>query len=128
MRKVRFAMQGGIWPLRWSDSRSSATTRDVCLLLQVTPDQVQNCWSESSTFHEAGSPAEVLRWILRQQRVWKSVLASLWRALAPTIEHVRRDERTRIRGSDGEKQEVPIGDICFLSYKKAYVPVALVDR
>ncbi|WVZ96407.1 hypothetical protein U9M48_042047, partial [Paspalum notatum var. saurae] len=39
-------IQGGIWAWRLSDSRSSATTRDECLLLHVTPDQLQY-WTES---------------------------------------------------------------------------------
>uniref|UniRef100_A0A8R7R1S6 Uncharacterized protein n=1 Tax=Triticum urartu TaxID=4572 RepID=A0A8R7R1S6_TRIUA len=79
VRKVRLPIHGGICPSRSSDSRSSAVTRDACLLLQVTPDQLQNC--SESFFHEARSLAEVVRWSLRQRRAWRSVLESFWGAI-----------------------------------------------
>lgn len=112
LRKVRLPTQGGICPLRSSDSRSSATTRDACLLLQVTPNQPQNC--SESFFQEARSPAELVRWSLRQWRAWRSVLESFWSAVAPNEDAWTREQRTRTRGS--VELRVPRGGIYFLPH------------
>jgi hypothetical protein len=39
-------MQGNMWPARFSDSRSNEITRDVCLVLHVTPRQEQKVIEE----------------------------------------------------------------------------------
>lgn len=98
--------------MRSSDSRSSATTRDACLLLQVTPNQPQNC--SESVFHEARSPAELVRWSLRHRRAWRSALESFWCAVAPNEDAWTREQRTRTRGS--EERRVPRGGIYFLPH------------
>ena len=74
LRKVRLPTHGGIWPLRFAESKSSMVTRDVCLFPQVTPGQLQYCTDESLP-HEAMAPAvsELERWSLRQSRAWRSV-------------------------------------------------------
>lgn len=97
-------MQGGIWPWRSSDSRSSATTRDECLLLHVTPDQLHNC-VESFLFHEGRVPVasdEAERWCLRQSSASMSSLGVV--ASSAEIEAKRM-----INGS--EKPRVPTGAI-----------------
>jgi hypothetical protein len=73
LRKVRL-------PTHWrylageglAKSESRMVTRDVCLLPQVTPGQLQYCTDELF-FHEAMAPAVLERWSLRQSRAWRSV-------------------------------------------------------
>lgn len=109
-------MQGGIWPLRSNDSRSSATTRDACVLLQVTPDQLQKWWE--LFFHEPRRPAGLERWSFKQRRGWKSVLDSLGRAVSPNEvagnAKLKREQRTMVRSC--EELRVPTGGIYFLSH------------
>lgn len=96
-------MQGGIWPWRSSDSRSSATTRDECLLLHVTPDQLQNC--VESFFHEGSVPVgsdEAERWCLRQSSASMS-------SLGVVASSAEREAKRMINGS--EKPRVPTGAI-----------------
>lgn len=89
-------MQGGIWPLRPYDSRSSATTRVVFVLLQVTPGQRQKL-RESFCFHEPRRLVAFERWSLMQRRVWKSVLDEEKEAAAIAAGNtakLEREERT----------------------------------
>jgi hypothetical protein len=112
-------MQGGIWPWRSSDSRSSATTRDECLLLHVTPDQLHNC-VESFFFHEGSVPVgsdEAERWCLRQSSAsMSSSLGERPRGVAAS-EGVASSsgEREAKRMSNGSDElRVPTGAICVV--------------
>jgi hypothetical protein len=92
-----------------SDSRSSATTRDECRLLHVTPDQLQNCME--SFFHDGRSPvgSETARWCLRQSSASMSSLGSRRRGVAPSegVASARREAKRMINGS--EELRVPTG-------------------
>ena len=111
-------MQGGIWPLRPDDSRSSATTRGVLVLLQVTPGQRQKL-RESFCFHEPRRPAGFEKWSFRQRRVSKSVLDEEEEAAALAAGNTRKIEReerkTRIRSRDDPRLRIRTGGTCLLA-------------
>jgi hypothetical protein len=74
VKKLRLPMQGGTIPVRFSEGRSSATTRGVapCTVLHVTPCHWQKLWESSR--HVANVPAVRLlaRLDLRQRSVCRS--------------------------------------------------------
>ena len=74
-RKLSSATQGNMLPPMFSDSRSSAMTRDACCLLHVTPCHSQN--KRESSLQEANTPDGSWSWDLRQRRARRSVLDSL---------------------------------------------------
>lgn len=69
-RRVRLAMQGGIWPSRPEFSRSSAATRDA---LQVRPSQLQKGRELFCTHEPRRELGLLARWSFKQRRVSKSV-------------------------------------------------------
>ncbi|XBI01576.1 hypothetical protein VPH35_130322 [Triticum aestivum] len=107
-------MQGGIWPFRPSDSRSSAVTRDACFLPQVTPGQLQY-WRV--LFHEARALVLLERWFLRQRSAWKSLLDSS-PSMVPSNEEAGAKEVKKVRRavtvkSDELRVPTATGYLCY---------------
>ena len=87
---------------------SNATTRDECLLLHVTPDQLQH-WMEESFFHDGRSSALRSRWCLRHWMPSKSVVDSLWRYVFASNEGMttvkREMRRIMANGRDTSREQ-----------------------
>lgn len=89
-------MQGDIWPVMFSDSRSRATTRPACRVLHDTPRQLQN--ATDSLLHECSAPSGSEKCDLTHSRACLSDSDALWSA-GVAKEHTLGQRLTKLQMS-----------------------------